>query len=142
VTFIRVVGNGNRMPLYANSLSTESANLKTVIAIGGFVMVLGNIVGGWPSTELFLAVMLTAYNAFFGWQSNFRFLLSCYFVLIPNMLIGLVLTSAWFLFAEPGDLQAEPQLTVWMFATSFVGIGATILSKISRRENYDGKNLD
>ena len=114
-------------------LSALSANLKTSLAIESFILVMGSIViiRDRVAGEIFLAIIVAAYQIACGYLSNFRYRLACYLIAVPNLLLASLIVF----FADLAETISEPLILLWIFSTTSIGLYASFASRLPTTAN-------
>ena len=120
-------------------LTADSANLKIVVAVWSFVLVMGTLVvtNSRSSNELFGAVMVVSYQIFCSYLSNFRFKLACYLLAVPLLPLAVLHAVALVLSALDGR-EVSPISVLWFMTAAFVGLYSSIA--VSAYERTGGGN--
>ena len=120
--------------------STHISNLKAVIAVQSFVLVMGTMVvtNSRSGSELLIAVLFVGYHVFCAFLSNFKYKLACALVAIPNLLLAALFLGV--LVIDP--TEDDPILFLWLIATTLLGIIAAVLSRVSAVPSQAERTVD
>ena len=99
------------------------ANFKTVLAVGTSVLLIGVSASFYRyQPNMLIAFVLGAYNVFCGFLSNSRYVLACYLVVIPNLLLFL-----YVLISISSVNLENPGYVAWLISTGFISLMTIVL---------------
>jgi len=119
--------------------SSHVANLKTSVAVQGFVLVVGTLVITHSRTGegLGFAILLTGYHVFCGFLANFKYRLACSLIAVPNFLLALA-----FGYLVVNRRSEEPLELLWFVATFSLAAAVIVLSRVSGVPSQAERSID
>ncbi|RLA52581.1 MAG: hypothetical protein DRR42_07125 [Gammaproteobacteria bacterium] len=121
------------MPQYPLRSTNLPANLKLAISIESVALVVGNWVDGPYADAMFLVMIVVSYQAFCGYLSNFRFLVACSLLAVPNFGFAIFLSSLIYYYGEVDEWV----VFLWLACTLFIGVAGIAVAWIARYRLVD-----
>lgn len=136
VSYIVVRQFSAHVSMLATSLRTTNlpANLKLAILIHSVALAISVLT---MARELLLfVVILVAFQAFCGYLSNYRFVIACYLVAVPNIIIAAIYVLYIGLAAYFGDIQHWTVYAAMVLFSSLAFV-ALLLARMAKRRLRD-----